>query len=153
MVSPGQYKPFKQRIEHINILVPWSKIQIIPLHITKAYGELEALVNRFLTSTLYGSKWSASKSGVLTREEKSSRCPLDSRRCGSHSPSWHLRKRDIFCPSPVVNVPTTIPSFRVCYAVLAIFISDLTTSHSGQTWLHHKRMPWRKSGISQTQKK
>jgi hypothetical protein len=36
----------------------------------KAYEEVEALVNPFLTSTLYGSKWPASHSGVLTREER-----------------------------------------------------------------------------------
>ena len=106
----------------------------------KAYEEVEALVNPFLISTLYGSKWPASHSGVFAREERALVIHWIADRVG---------------PSPAVNVPTTIPtrSFRVCYAVLAIFISDLITSHYGQTWLHHKRVPWRKSEISQTQTK
>jgi len=36
----------------------------------KVYEKVEALVNPFLTSTLYGSKWPASYSGVLTREKR-----------------------------------------------------------------------------------
>jgi hypothetical protein len=30
-------------------------------------------------------------------------------------------------------------------------MSHLITSRSGQTWLHHKRVPWRKFDISQKQ--
>ena len=36
----------------------------------KAYEEVEALVNPFLTSTPYGYKWPASHSVLLTREER-----------------------------------------------------------------------------------